>query len=139
MTTRELGTSELFKRVKPFINTGLIKKVFEYPDRQVDASDMPCVIVMQGEDKIVKRSTRNYLGYPCGRELIIVVECWDHSSGSVSTIRDTILEAILQNSGILIPKVLIREQKQIGPFNLGVPKVLGIRMYFEMNYTDDGF
>jgi len=138
MTIRELGMTELEKRCKPLINSIPLKKVLRLPDRQIDSSDMPCILIMEGEDKINKRSSRGFLGYPLMRSLSVIVECWDHSSGNVENIKKEALEAIQFNSGVLIDQVLIREEKTIGPFNLGVPRILGIRIVFEMSYIDNG-
>jgi len=138
MDNKVLGLNEVETRCRPLYNTVPLKNLLRLPDRIVDSADMPCVLIMEGDDVITKRSTGNYLGYPCSRVSNVIIECWDLSSGNVRNIKDEVLRVVLAEKGVLLQGVLIREQKTIGPFNLGIPKILGMRIVFELSYIDNG-
>ena len=139
MINRELGMDEVEKRIKPLYNSLSLKKVMRHPSKAVDENDLPCVLIMEGDDEIVKRSGRDYLGYGCLRSLDVIVECWDFvESGDVRNIYEAVRTAVLANKGTLLQGVMIRENKAVGPFNLGIPNVLGMRVVFGLTYKDDG-
>jgi len=138
MEQRILGMNEVGRRCRPLYNSLSLKGVIRLPDKSIDESDMPCVLIMEGDDKIIKYANRDFLGYPCNRSLNVIVECWDYSTGDVRNIHKEVRKAVLADKGILLSGVIIREQQTIGPFNLNIPNVLGMRIVFNMNYTDEG-
>jgi hypothetical protein len=138
MEKRDEGMDEVEKRCRPLYNSIPLKKVIRLPDRVINERDMPCVLIMEGDDYMNNPSNRNPLGYPCRRILNVIIESWDLSSGDVRNINEEVRKAVLANKGQLVSEVIIRESKTVGPFNFEIPNVLGFRTVFEMNYTDSG-
>lgn len=138
MENRELGLDEVEKRVNTLYNSLNLKTVMRTPDRAVDENDMPCVLIMEGDDPIESRGKRDFLGYPCARKLSVIVECWDYTSGDVRNIYKEVRKVVQANKGNLLTGVVIREEKAIGPFNLNIPGILGMRIVFGLLYQDSG-
>lgn len=138
MVNRELGLAEVEKRCRPLYNSLSLKNVMRVPSRAIDEDDMPCILIMEGDDDIVNRSSRDFIGYPCKRKLDVIVECWDLASGNVRNICLEARKAVLASKGVLLNGVVINESKTVGPFNLGVPNMLGMRIIFNLFYKDDG-
>lgn len=138
MENRELGMAEVEKRCRPLYISLSLKNVLRVPSRAIDEKDVPCILIMESDDNIVHRSGRDFIGYPCKREFDVVVECWDFATGDVSNICEQVRKVILVNKGNLLTGVIINEKKTIGPFNLGVPNILGKRVVFTMIYKDNG-
>lgn len=140
MINRELGMEEVHKRLRPLYNAPYdLKLVLRVPSRAVDENDMPCVLIMEGDDQITKRSGRDYLGYGCLRTLDVIVECWDFvESGDVRNIFESVRTLVLANRGVLLQGVMIREDRAVGPYNIGIPNILGMKAIFSLTYKDDG-
>lgn len=138
MEQRQLGMDEIVKRCEPLYNSLNLKNLLLLPDRAVDKDDMPCILILEGDDLIDNRSGRNYLGYPCSRILNVIIECWDFSNGNIYNMYKGVREAVLVNKGILLKGVVLREDKCVGPYNLGIPNILGMRVVFNMLYKDEG-
>ena len=138
MEQRELGMEEIMRRLRPLYTSLNLKNVLRIPSRAIDEEDMPCVLVMEGDDSVSKRASTDYLGYPCKRILNVTIECWDYSNGDVKNIYEETRKAVLAEKGILLQKVIIRESMAVGPYNFGIPNVLGMRVVFEMSYSDRG-
>lgn len=139
---RELGVVEVHNRLKPLFTTYPLVRLDRTPADSAEKDDMPCIFLIEGEDSIVKRSSRNFVGYPCHRLLQVIVEVWVlGKSGNAAVVRPLYNEArkaILATDGVLLSGVVIREGKAIGPFNLGVPGTVGMRVFFNMGYQDLG-
>lgn len=141
MVNRELGMEEFHRRVRPLYNAPYnLKQVMRLPSRAVDENDMPCVLILEGNDNIIKRSGRDYLGYGCQRSLDVIVECWDFvtGTGNVRNIYENVRTLVLANKGVLLQGVFVREERAEGPFNAGIPNVLGMRAIFSLTYKDLG-
>lgn len=139
---RELGVVEVYNRLKPLFASYPLKRLDRTPADAADVDDMPCVFILEGEDPIVKYSSRDFTGYPCKRVLQLMVEAWETAdsgdSVAVKLLCKAVREVVLAKGGILLTGVVIRESKTMGPFNLGVPGTVGMRIYFEMVYKDQG-
>jgi len=139
MEKREAGIQEIIKRLNPLYNSLKLKTIMRAPSRSIDENDIPCILVMEGDDSIFKRIQRNNLGYPCKRSLQIVVECWDYATpGDVRNIIEEARKRVLESNGVLVKGITILEQKMVGPYNMAIPKLLGMRIIFEMYYDDIG-
>jgi len=139
---RELGVVEVYDRLKPLFASYPLKRLDRTPADPAEKDDMPCIFLMEGEDPIIKYSTRNFIGYPVKRVLQLFVEVWETAeSGDNAQVRLLYQEArkaILANKGQLFIGTVIRESNLFGPFNLGVPGTVAMRTTFELVYKDDG-
>ena len=139
MIEREQGLLEIRNRLKSLMQSYPLKYFKRSPTRTITQDDVPALLILEGEDIIIKRSSKNYLGYPLQRALEIIVEIWDFTEDSdVKQLREEVLKEALENNGILAEGIIVREKKTIGPFNLNVPDVLAMQIVFEMVYRDDG-
>jgi len=139
MEKRTEGLTEIYDRLKPLFVSYPLTFLDISPDFKVEAISIPAVIIIEGTDEIQKRTQRTYLGYPAKRQLEVIIECWDNTLDAVRSLYQEARSAVLANSGILIPdEVIIREDKVIGPFNLDIPNIKGMRIIFLMTYEDAG-
>jgi len=141
MINRELGLQEIHRRIKPLYNTITgMKQILRLPARAVDENDVPGIFIMEGNDEIIKRSNRDYLGYGCIRTLDVLIECWDYVEGSygVRNVFEDVRLNVLANKGDLGNDVLIRELRTEGPYNSGIFNVLAMTAVFSMRYQDSG-
>ena len=139
MEQRILGINEVVKRCESLYNTLGLKNVLHLPGKRIDVADIPCLLIKEGDDKIIKYAGRQY-SYPCFRTLDVIIECWDYSTGNVRNAYLETRKAILEGEGELLPdiNVTIKEKKTIGPLNYDIPNVEGMMVVFEMSYFDGG-
>jgi len=135
---REIGLVEVLERCQTLLTTIPLKNVFRVPNKQIDQDDMPCVLLLESEDVVTKRSTTNFIGYPCARNMQVIIECWDLISGDAKNIKNEVLKAVLADKGKLGTGRLIREVKLLGPINFNIPNIEGFRVILEMTYNDLG-
>lgn len=136
MDNRELGIEVLEDRLKPIFTLKSLKFFKRNVDFQVNKEHMPCLLIQEGEDNIVKEYSRNYHGYPLTRELEVIVEVWDFSNQKVKALRKEVILHTFESSPKLLDGVIIKEVKTFGPFNQGIPGVLGMQVIFKMTYND---
>ena len=138
MENKALGIQAIVDRLEEVFQTWPLKYLEVCPDSQVNQDKLPAVIVLEGDDDVVKRSMRGYLGYPCVREAELVVECWETDLGRVRDLFRTVRRAVFGQDPVLCDGVSIRELKMFGPFSLGIPGVKGLRLVLGMIYEDTG-
>jgi len=143
MQNRILGTQEIYRRLSLVKASYPLTKLLLTPDQPITATvDAPGALILEAEDSIVERAYKTFLGYPVKRQLEVVVELWDRTTGNIRTLYSACRQAILVQpnvqNGVLLQNVFVREEKTYGPFNLGNPGVLGFRVVFIMNYYDEG-
>jgi hypothetical protein len=96
---------------------------------------MPCVLILEGEDNIKKRTNRTYAGFPVSRAFELMVEVWDFDRVKVKSMYFTARKAVLKKGGTLLNGA-IREDKVFGPFTALPEGALGMRIVFELVYED---
>lgn len=139
MENRILGVTEIYDRLKPLFVSYPIKFLAISPDYKLEKITVPSVIILEGTDEIIKRANRNYLGYPAYRQLEVIVECWESTLDGVRSLYQAARNVVLASEGILLTKeIIVREAKAVGPFNLDIPGVKGMRIIFLMDYQDEG-
>jgi len=139
MDNRELGVVALEDRLKPIFTLKSLKLFERNVDFQVTETHMPCLLIQEGEDNIIARSKRKGSGYPLTRQLDVIVEVWHFSKDAVRDLRKEVILHTFEGGSILLqsPRVMIEEHKDIGPFNQGIPGVLGRQVIFKMTYFDE--
>lgn len=138
MINRENGLIEVENRLLPLMGTYPLVYFQRSPARTVGVDDMPCLLILEQDDEIIKRTSRTNIGYPVYRTLEVIVEVWDLESGDVRDLRDQVVGLLFVNDGVLSEGTIVRETKTLGPFNLGIPDVLGMRLVCNMSYQDEG-
>jgi len=139
---RQDGVDEIFKRLGPFLNTGEIEDILSWPkDGVPDLDKIPCCIVLEGDDIIIKRATSNGLGYPVTRRLTVIVETWVNEETDVRALERVLKAGVLGQinaGGRLVNGVTIMEGKTVGPVDGGIPNMIGMRTFYELTYKDHG-
>jgi len=138
---RELGLLEIYDRIKAAKDSGVlsIKSFQRSPTIPVNEVDLPCVFMVEGDDEIVKRSSRNPLGYPAERNLEVILELVARGSADIRKLYKDLRVAVLKDGAIVTTNTFIREIRTEGPTGYGLPDVLGIRFVLSLTYMDDGF
>ncbi len=148
MLKREEAIKDIAERVyKHFsdptvvIYPGFTLQHFELtPMESVDASMMPCILFLEGEDRITRRSTRTHLGYPLTRAFELLGEVWTHGDNA----RENILsmyrafrQVALPITGKLPGGAAVRETQVLGPFAEVHEGSIGMRITMEIIYEDN--
>ncbi len=149
MDLREAGLTEIFERIKEKRVVLGLKSFKRTPTRPSEASDMPCVFMLEGIDTVVKKSTRTPLGYPKIRNMEVVIELvvnkrqtpdikelCDDLKKAVFTVRNTTPE---EYSAILTNEVYLQENRMEGPIGYGLPDIKVMRVIFDLIYIEGGF
>jgi len=141
MDKRELGLLEIYNRIKDAKTSGdLVVKSFQRnPTVPVNLQDLPCIFMVEGEDEIHKRSSRNPLGYPAERTLEVLLELIVDGATDIRRLFKDLRIAVLKKGAIVATNTFIREIRTEGPTGYGLPDVLGIRFVLSLSYMDDGY
>jgi hypothetical protein len=137
MISKEQGLLALEALLRPLMAVHSLKLFKRDIDFQVTEEYMPCLLIIEGDDTIIKTAGRSYISYPCIRQAEIVVEVWEASTGDVRTFRNNVIQRAFANGPQLLPGVVIKEQKTTGPFNMGIYGYLGMQIHFLMTYPDN--
>ena len=141
---RELGLLEIYERIKTNRSALGINTFKRIPTRPVQESDLTCVLMIEGNDIIVKKSSRSTTGYPASRLLEVTIEVIAKKEIDVRTITRNLRSVIFTDritgnpSSIIAKNVFINENRTEGPMGFGMPNVVGIRLVLDLVYTDDG-
>lgn len=140
MLLRDTYIDALEARIRPLRQSiPLEVPIIRSPDKQVTEEDIPCAIMVEDEDVIIKYSNRDPLGYPCERKLNVIFQFWDKSdTGDVRNILIQARQLIFANKGQLAQGVFIKEASILGPFNQGIPKTHGMQLNTFFIYKDNG-
>jgi len=133
---RQTGVDAVYDRIKPLLTEQSLMYLKYRPTSPVGKGMFPCILLMEGEDNIISRKARDFIGYPLTRVLQLVVEVWDWETGDVMLLREEVLKKALTNGGRINTTTAIREAKSIGPFMADTAGILGVRIIFEMTYTE---
>lgn len=149
MENRELGLLEIKARIKADRVALGIESFKRTPTRPSMPEDLPCVFMLEGDDIIFKRASRNKLGYPAQRSLEVTIELVVNKKATpdikslfkelrktVFKIRDT---DPAEYSPIIADNVFINENRTEGPKGYGLPDIKAMRLVLDLIYTDGGF
>lgn len=148
MENREEALLEIVERIKlKKTELGLIS-FRRLPNRPSELEDLPCLFMLEGIDRIVKRASRDTLGYPATRVLEIPFEIVvnERSSFDVKVINQGLRRAIFQirnsdppeYSSRIAENTFIQENRTEGPTNYGLPDIESMRLIIDLTYIDGG-
>lgn len=136
---------ERFKRHKVELN---IKTLKHNPVVEIHDKDMPALIVLSGEDTIIKESVRNERGVPKIRAFNFTVEMIVNRLTdkrnlveSLCQVRDILLDnpyPIVLADGSLDKTTFIFEVGTDGPYPYRVANIEGIQLLACLRYEDTG-
>lgn len=148
MDKRELGLQEIFDRVSDKrIELGL-QAFYRTPTDPVSDENLPCVIMHEGDDYIVKPASRSDHGYPAVRLLEVTLEVIVKDADAKALTRQ-LRSVVFSERGteppVINPRLLpgdkttfLRENHTEGPTGYGLPGLLGMRLVLDLIYIDGG-
>lgn len=148
MDKRELGLEEIFDRVKVKKDDLGVVAFHRTPTNPVNEDNMPCVIMHEGDDYIIKAASRNNHGYPATRLLEVILEVIVKDGDARALTRQ--IRGVVFSEKNVTPQVInphlipgdkttfIRESHTEGPSGYGLPGLLGMRLVLELIYIDGG-
>jgi len=148
---RDEGIAEIKDRLK--VRKDVIGLVFfkDTPSGEIDPENTPSVLMLEGNDRIVKPSTRNNSGYPATRAAEITLECIVNSKDTSPRMfcKDVRKAIFLDKEADFLTTnesdinihvaegVFIREDRTEGPFGYGLPNINGMRLVIDLVYDDN--
>lgn len=149
MENKELGLLEIKARIKADRAALGIASFKRTPTRPSTPDDLPCVFMLEGDDNIIKRASRNQLGYPSKRVLEVTIELVVNKvatpdiKGLLLELRKTVFKIRgtdpVEYSPRIAENVFINENRQEGPTGYGLPDINAMRLVLDLIYTDEGF
>ena len=138
---KELAIDEIYSRIEGVKeDAGLVK--FKYaPTRPIELSDCPAVVMVEGVDEIIKKSSRG----PSGTmvrigEIVIEVICKKDGimPTTIKSIYRQVRAAIFINTRPVPDNqtVVMEEGRKEGPMGTGIPDALVMRLVIELTYPD---
>jgi len=109
-----------------------------YPNRLAQESELPCLFMFEGPDKIIKKSSNNILGYPKRRNLESIVELIDFKDDIFTKIIK-VRDCIIGSDTRLVENSFIEESYIEGPIGYGIDDVVVCRIIFTITYKDNNF
>jgi len=138
MENREEALQELYNRVKNSRIELDIKTFRRTPSQPVEQDDLLCVFMTEGTDRVVKPSSRSWLGYPAKREVEIVFELIHVSSFDIRAFFIQFRKKVLVDPK-LADNCVVREVRAIGPMSYRtLSDVVGMQLILAMTYMDPG-
>lgn len=150
---RELGLSEIKKRIinnKDELNLKTLKRLSNDP---IDKNDVNAIFIFEGVDNVTKHSSRGETGYPARRMLEVDIEIVAKNDRDGKTIKslyhnvrraifcDKIIdgENIIYKPNMLVAdNTIISELRTLGPGLYEIPELIGIKLVLGLSYIDNG-
>lgn len=138
MDQREAGIVELKGRIEAEIASLGLKGLKRNPSSPITQDQIPGVFIHEGDDGIVKRSNKDWKGYPAVRQVKIYFEVFAMGKASVSAkeLHKKIRNILFQNQ--LTSGGTFQETGTFGPANGTVPGVEYMQLIISLTYTDQG-
>jgi hypothetical protein len=145
---RELGLNEMYERIKLAKTSLGLVSFFRTPTRPSELGDLPCLFMIEGPDRIIKKSSRDNLGYPATRVLEVSFDYVLNKRGplNIKSLYVDLRRAIfkvrnsdpVEYSSIIASNVFISENRTEGPTGYGLPDIEAMRLVIDLTYIDGG-
>lgn len=131
---REAAIVEIEQRVRAAIPSHAFFK--RCPTAKPPQGRYPAIFILEGDDKVVSRSSNSWNGYPLRRELDVTVEIWCAEGAGIKEMIKQARNGIFEDK--LPAGATAKETKTYGPFNSGMPGVEAMQLTVAVSYTDKG-
>lgn len=140
MERRENGLVEIFARLYNARNTLGLKFCKRMPTKPVqpNVDTVPGIYMVEGEDSVSERNSRNPFGYPARRNLEVVLEIIAPLDSDIKALYRAVRKTVLGGSVNVADDSFIRESRTEGPAGYEVPDLQGMRMVLVLTYVDTG-
>ena len=137
MELREESIVEVEKRIKDArVALGLMT-CKRSPTSAINSNHCPAVIIVEGPDNIIKKSSRGTSIYPARRGLELVLEIVTTLGYDVKKLYRDVRSVVLQNP-VVADNCYIEEIRTEGPDGYDLPDIQGMRLILLLTYTDQG-
>ena len=148
MNNREDGLLEIYERIKSNRTELGLTSFKRTPTEPINDKDMPCLIMLEGNDNIVTHSSKTNAGYPVRRALEVTLELITSKSTDIKLMLRNLRKVVFTERGSDPPFYngrlcandrtgFIQESRTEGPNGYGLPDVLGMRLVLDLVYTDE--
>ena len=136
MENREKTLVEIKARIVAIVDDHNLKTVKRVPTSPITEKAIPAVLFLEGNDDIIKKGSSRWNSYPKVRQMQVIAEVWT-KTGEVDV---KTLYTVVRNAIFATPYegVELVETGSYGPFNNGVPGVLGMQLIMALTYIDVG-
>ena len=137
MELRELSIVEVEKRIKDARTALGLTTCKRVPTSAITASHCPAVLIIEGEDNVVKKASRGNSIYPARRNLELVLEIITILGYDIKKLYRDVRSVVLQNP-VVADNCFIEEIRTEGPSGYDLPDIQGMRFILSLTYTDSG-
>jgi len=137
MEFRELSIVEVERRVKDARESMGLTTCKRIPTSAITSSHCPAVLIIEGEDLVVKKASRTNSIYPARRNLELVLEIITILGYDIKKLYRDVRSVILQNP-VVAENCFIEEIRTEGPNGYDLPDIQGMRLVLSLTYTDSG-
>lgn len=145
MDKREEGLATLVNRIKFRREYIGLSKFVRNPTEFTDEDNMPTLMMFEGVDLVVAKASRGVTGYPARRRLEVNLEIMAGKGDNVKELYNKVRNAVFKEateagavSSTVAKNTFIVENRTEGPISYNLPNILGMRLYLDLIYTDEG-
>jgi len=135
---RENGLIKIYDRIYTAKDALGLKGFKRSPTKPIDEGYLPCIFMVEDVDEVIDTSSRGKFGYPMRRRLEVVLEIITDREYDVKELYRNVRSVVLSDTPVVADNTFIQEIRTEGPTGYGLPDVLGMRLVFNMFYTDTG-
>jgi hypothetical protein len=107
------------------------------PTNSITSSITPAIIIIEGDDVVLKKTSRGIKIYPVKRNLELILEIITVLGYDIKKLYRHVRSVVLQNP-IVADDCYIEEIRAEGPHGYELPDVKGMRLVLSLMYTDNG-
>jgi len=137
MDLREISVIEIEKRVKDNKVLLSITTCRRMPGPAITSAHCPAVLIVEGEDNVVKTTNRNQSIYPARRQVEIILEIITTISYDIKKLYRDVRSVVVSNA-VVADNCFIAEIRTEGPNGYDLPDIKGMRLVLLLTYTDFG-
>lgn len=137
MELREQSIIEVENRVKDARSILALNTCRRMPGPAISARNCPAVLIIEGEDVVVKKSNRGTSIYPARRRLELILEIVTVLGYDIKKLYRGVRSVVLQDV-VVAENCIIEEIRTEGPNGYDLPDIEGMRLVLSLLYTDLG-
>lgn len=137
MQLREDSIVEVERRIKEAREALGLTTCKRVPTSAITSAHCPAVLLVEGEDVILKKSSRGVQIYPARRNLELILEIITLIGYDVKKLYRDVRSIVFVNP-VVADNCIIEEIRTEGPSGYDLPDIKGMRMVISLTYTDFG-
>jgi len=137
MQLREDSIVEIERRIKEARVALGLTTCKRMPSSAITSVHCPAVLLVEGEDVILKKSSRGKQIYPARRNLELILEIVTLLGYDVKKLYRDVRSIVLFDP-VVADNCMIEEIRTEGPNSYDLPDIKGMRLVLSLTYTDSG-